>query len=339
MQTQRGCPLACEFCGAPLLGAFPREARRQFGGTGGRSRPSCLGRCWSWPTTTPSRGRDRACLEAVAAGSRQRYFTECDWRLGRQPRGAGGRLPRAACRCWSGIESLVFRRPAWGPTRRRGWARMLDAVRAARRPASRCWAASSWERTARAGSLDRLAGFLADAAVRRRAVDGENAVPGDAASPPLSAGGAAGGRGWEHYTLFDVTYQPDRLSVGELEEGFRGVVREAFEQRATARRQGIRKETWRRHPRLGTWTSGPPGVYLIGDRQAKRERRKASRCLEGGRSSEAGRATLSRPRSAGPPFFVWRLCDGRRFPAASPYAGAERQGLPGYNARSGDRAS
>ena len=57
-------------------------------------------------------------------------------------------------------------------------------------------------------------------------------------------------RDWPSYTLFDVTYQPDRLSVEELEAGFRAVVREAFGAAATARRQAIRKETWQRHPRL-----------------------------------------------------------------------------------------
>ncbi len=60
-------------------------------------------------------------------------------------------------------------------------------------------------------------------------------------------------RGWPYYTLFDVTYRPDAMSVVELETGFRALVRRVFTPDAVARRNRIRRETWRRNPRLNAW--------------------------------------------------------------------------------------
>ena len=55
------------------------------------------------------------------------------------------------------------------------------------------------------------------------------------------------GRGWSHYTLFDVTYQPDCMSVRELENAFREVLGAVFSSEASHRRTAIRREIWRRN--------------------------------------------------------------------------------------------
>jgi Domain of unknown function (DUF4070) len=57
-------------------------------------------------------------------------------------------------------------------------------------------------------------------------------------------------RGWSYYTLFDVTYQPDRMSVEALEEGFRSLLRQVFSAGPTHRRAEIRRRVWARHPGL-----------------------------------------------------------------------------------------
>jgi hypothetical protein len=57
-------------------------------------------------------------------------------------------------------------------------------------------------------------------------------------------------RGWSHYTLFDVTFQPDQMSVAELEAAFRELLGNLFSSRAKRRRDEIRRKTWQRHPRL-----------------------------------------------------------------------------------------
>ena len=52
-------------------------------------------------------------------------------------------------------------------------------------------------------------------------------------------------RGWPYYTLFDVTYQPDRLSRAELEIGFRDLLQVVYSSEMTTRRSAIRKRILR----------------------------------------------------------------------------------------------
>jgi len=63
------------------------------------------------------------------------------------------------------------------------------------------------------------------------------------------------GRDWSYYTLFDVTYQPDRLTVVELEGGFRRLVGAVFAPGPTRRRHALRREIWNHNPRLRSWAS------------------------------------------------------------------------------------
>ena len=51
---------------------------------------------------------------------------------------------------------------------------------------------------------------------------------------------------FDHDKLFDVTYQPDRLSVHELESGFRNLVRMVYAAEPTSRRNAIRQDVWAR---------------------------------------------------------------------------------------------
>jgi hypothetical protein len=57
-------------------------------------------------------------------------------------------------------------------------------------------------------------------------------------------------RGWSHYTLFDVTYRPDAITVESLETGFRALVGRVFSAGPASRRAAIRRAVWARHPGL-----------------------------------------------------------------------------------------
>lgn len=47
---------------------------------------------------------------------------------------------------------------------------------------------------------------------------------------------------WSHYTLFDVTYRPARLSVSELEAGFAWLISEVYSKQRVRHRQSIIKD-------------------------------------------------------------------------------------------------
>ena len=51
-------------------------------------------------------------------------------------------------------------------------------------------------------------------------------------------------RDWSFHTLFDVTYQPDCLTVGELEKAFRDAVKTVFSSEPCHRRESIRDKIW-----------------------------------------------------------------------------------------------
>lgn len=116
LQTQRGCPFACEFCGATrLLGRFrakPLELiRRELAAISVVSPRPVLELA-----DDNSFAGDRDCnpLLDLLQESGARWFTETDWLIGERPR-LLARL--AACGCKQvlvGIESLVFRYPGQG---------------------------------------------------------------------------------------------------------------------------------------------------------------------------------------------------------------------------------
>jgi radical SAM superfamily enzyme YgiQ (UPF0313 family) len=249
VQTQRGCPLACEFCGASrLLGGFREKPADRL-----RAELAAVSALVPSPVleladdNTFAGGRDPRELCDVLAAAGARYFTEVDWRVGERPGVLAGLASSGCVQVLVGFESLVFRHPGMGP-KQAEMERMMDAVRAIQAAGVAvlgCFILGSDGETRQ--SLARLADFLADAPLADVQLTLETPFPGTALYRRLrQAGRLLGGRGWSHYTLFDVTYQPDRLSVAELEAGFRETVQAVFAAGPSARRRRIRMETWRR---------------------------------------------------------------------------------------------
>ncbi len=59
-------------------------------------------------------------------------------------------------------------------------------------------------------------------------------------------------RPWGAYTLFDVTFVPERMTAAELESGFEQLVREVYSPQAQQMRATIRREV-SRETELQTW--------------------------------------------------------------------------------------
>jgi radical SAM superfamily enzyme YgiQ (UPF0313 family) len=253
LQTQRGCPLACDFCAASrLLGKFHEKPAARI-----QEELAAIGKLSAHPlieladdnTFAGSRDVDELFDALKSAGVR--YFTEADWRIGERA-DVLARLAESGCvQVLTGLESLVFRYPGMG-AKHSQWQQIMDAVVAVQDAGvavNGCFILGADGETR--DSMDRLVEFILDSPLAEVQVTLQTPFPGTALHQRLHREGRLlPDRGWPYYTLFDVTYQPDRLSVAELEQGFRDVLGAVFSKEASQRREGIRRNIWRRNPRF-----------------------------------------------------------------------------------------
>jgi radical SAM superfamily enzyme YgiQ (UPF0313 family) len=104
-------------------------------------------------------------------------------------------------------------------------------------------------------TLEALAGVLEGAPFAEVQLTVQTPFPGTGMRRRLArANRLLPDRGWGHYTLFDVTYRPERMSVAALEQGFRDLLRSAFSSEASARRETIRRQVLARRRQGGRST-------------------------------------------------------------------------------------
>jgi radical SAM superfamily enzyme YgiQ (UPF0313 family) len=244
LQTARGCPLACDFCGASrLLGSFAEKPVAAI-----ENELAAIRQIDARPLVeladdnTFAGGRDPADLFACLRRAGVRYFTEADWRIGNRPDVLAGLAASGCAQVLVGIESLVFRYPGMGEKRAELDA-MLDAasrIQDAGVPVNGCFIVGADGETR--DSLDRLAAFLLDSPLAEIQLTLQTPFPGTGLYRRLrEQGRLLSDRDWPSYTLFDVTYQPDQMSPAELTAGFRDLVAAVFSRSATERRSAIRR--------------------------------------------------------------------------------------------------
>lgn len=244
LQTQTGCPLACGFCGASrLLGRFAEKSVARI-----RDELNAIRKITPRPLieladdNTFAGSRDVNALFEVLEESKARWFTESDWRIGERPEILQGLSVAGCVQVLVGIESLVFRYPGMGD-KQAELDRIMDSVRAIQEAGvavNGCFIVGANGETT--STLDALVEFILNSPLAEVQVTLQTPFPGTTLYRTLSAEGRLlTERGWSAYTLFDVTYRPDRMSVKELEAGFRDVVTRVFSSNATHRRNAIRR--------------------------------------------------------------------------------------------------
>lgn len=260
LQATRGCPFACDFCAASrLLGPYrtkPAECiRAEINAIKAKdARPFIE---LADDNTFARGGPHQGMLEAFRdAGAR--WFTEADWRIG-ENKPLLERLAESGCvQVLVGLESMVHQHLGMG-AKLTEMPRMIDAVEAIQAAGVAvigCYIVGSDGETPE--SLERLARFLEHDPCADAQITIQTPFPGTALRKRLeSEGRILPHADWSHHTLFDVTFQPDRMSVAELEQGFRDVVAGAFGPEPTHRRFRIRGETWSRNPTLSIGRSTP----------------------------------------------------------------------------------
>jgi radical SAM superfamily enzyme YgiQ (UPF0313 family) len=251
IQTQRGCPLACDFCAASrLLGPWREKPVEKIAAELGAiqsidPRPVVE---LADDNTFAGRRTVEPLLDALAV-SGARYFTEVDWRIGERPDVLDGLANSGCVQVLIGLESLELRHGGMG-AKGAPLARMIDAVEAIQDTGVAvvgCFIVGADGETE--ASLDRLGVFLESAPMADIQLTLMTPFPGTALHRRLRAQGRLiDDRDWSHYTLFDLTYQPDAMSVEALEAGFQSLVRQVFSADSARRRAAIRRRVWAARP-------------------------------------------------------------------------------------------
>lgn len=252
VQTERGCPFACEFCGASrLLGPY-------------REKPVALVRSELEQVVrhdpraaieladdnTFARRRDAADLLEALGAAGVPWFTEVDWRLGERP-DVVRQLARAGCvQVLVGLESLVHAYRGMG-LKQAVLPRMLHAVgrlQDAGVVVIGCFVVGGDGETS--ASIDALGRLLDTLDLGDVQLTLQTPFPGTALRQRLEREGRLlPDRGWAWHTLFDVTFQPDAMEVTELERSYRDLLARTHRADEAARRARIRRSVWRRGPR------------------------------------------------------------------------------------------
>ena len=250
IQTQRGCPWACEFCGASrLLGPArfkpPDRIDREL---------DSLRRIDNTPwieladdNTLAGRDDSMELLRAIEKHA-VRYFTESDWRIGENPELVKA-LARSGCvQVLVGIESLAFQYAGMG-RKDAQLTRIMQAVDVIQDHGivvNGCFIVGADGETNH--SLDRLATFITDSRLAEVQVTVQTPFPGTALYRRLQYQNRLLDRAWSYYNLFDVVYEPNILTANELELGLRRILTEVFGASENKRRKRLRHQIWRNHP-------------------------------------------------------------------------------------------
>lgn len=251
LQTARGCPLACDFCGASrLLGPFREKpveliTRELSALTALRPRATI-----ELADDNTFAGRPRLDVLDALRRSGVRYFTEADWRFGERPE-ILERLAASGCvQVLIGIETILEHGNGWNGmgAKRAPLPRIMDAVQAIQEAGIAvigCFIVGADGETLE--TMQSLGEFLLEAPLADVQLTVQTPFPGTALYQRLaSAGRLLPDRDWSSYTLFDVTYRPDQMTADELQRAFKTLVRYTFAEEPARRRSEIRRRIWGR---------------------------------------------------------------------------------------------
>lgn len=251
IQTQRGCPFACEFCAASrLLGRFREKPTQLI-----RDEIGLLKTFVQRPVVeladdnTFAGDRNVQELFKIFADAGVKYFTESDWRIGERRDLLEGLAASGCVQVLIGIETLQHVYRGFGQ-KRADLGRVMAAIEAIQGhgvAVAGCFVVGAEGETA--SSLDKLTQFLVDSPLADVQVTLQTPFPGSPLRQKLlRAGRLLTDRSWSHYTLFDLTFIPDQMSVVELERRFRDLALVVYSAPQHDRRFSIRRKVWAKAP-------------------------------------------------------------------------------------------
>lgn len=238
VQTQRGCPYNCDFCGASI------RLDQRF-----KVKPVAkvideihrLKDIWPHPflefaddNTFADKKRGRELVRALIPEG-LRWFTETDVSIARDPELLALMKDSGCAQILIGLESPrarelegVERKANWKHQQSDSYRRAIETIQDAGITVNGCFVLGLDQQDTT--SFDAVFEFVRDTGLYECQITVMTAFP----NAPLYTRLASEGRlldpgAWESCTLFDVNYQPAGMSVAELESGFRDLARRIYD--------------------------------------------------------------------------------------------------------------
>ena len=261
VQTSRGCPLDCEFCAASkIYGRYRVKPVEQV-----MREIDAIEALWQNPfieladdNTFVNKPWAKRFLREMAERD-IRWFTETDLSVAEDPE-LLDLLAQSGCQqILIGLESIVpdnldgLDRTNWKRKRLDGYRKAIDAIQSRGIAVNGCFILGLDGDTP--DTFETLRDFILDANLLESQVTVLTPFPNTRLYHRLKAEGRLlEERYWDRCTLFDVTFEPKRMSVRDLEEGLMYLFRELYNDRVYAKRKRHYMEI---HKRLLTEREAP----------------------------------------------------------------------------------
>jgi radical SAM superfamily enzyme YgiQ (UPF0313 family) len=258
VQTQRGCPFNCDFCGASirLNPRFkPKPVDRVI------AEIHRIKEAWPHPfiefaddNTFADKARGRELVRGLLPEG-LRWFTETDISIARDPELLGMMKDAGCAQILVGLESPSLgldgleHKANWKLKQRESYQRAIEAIQDAGVTVNGCFVLGLDGQDV--SCFDAVFDFVRATGLYEVQITVMTAFP----NAPLYNRLARAGRlidpeAWETCTLFDVNYRPERMTVSELENSFRDLARRIYDagfieerrRRFFARQSELRKQ-------------------------------------------------------------------------------------------------
>lgn len=237
VQTQRGCPFNCDFCGASIR-LNPRFKVKPVDRVVAEIHR--IKETWTHPfiefaddNTFADKARGRELVRALIPEG-LRWFTETDISIARDPELLAMMKDAGCAQILIGLESPssglagLEHKANWKMKQRVNYQRAIQTIQDAGITVNGCFVLGLDGQDATC--FDAVFDFVRETGLYEVQITVMTAFP----NAPLYDRLASSGRlidaeAWEACTLFDVNYQPEKMSVTELENGFRGLARRIYD--------------------------------------------------------------------------------------------------------------
>lgn len=256
IQSTRGCPLDCSFCGASrLISPYKRKSPE-------RIRRELEAVCEVWPkpfveladdNTFVSKSWSKELARVMTEFPEVRWFTETDISLADDPELLELLAASGCAQVLIGLESPDPESLAetdskdWKKRQRDHYLEKIAVVQAAGISVNGCFAVGF--DADGPGVFDSVKSFVSESCLSEVQATILTPFPGTTLQTRLrEEGRLLNEEYWDSCTLFDLVFRPARMGVEELEQGFHDLIRDLYSPEASEKRKALRAHIYRSRP-------------------------------------------------------------------------------------------